>query len=83
MGQEAINRFNHAIQSFLKIASNAKHPVVLFLDDLQWVDSASLALLKGLYDNSDISYFYLIGAYRSNEVDESHLLEMLFKEEAK
>ena len=81
MGQEAINRFNHAIQSFLRIISDVKHPVVLFLDDLQWIDSASLGLLKGLYDHSDLSFFFLIGAYRSNEVDETHLLEMFFKEE--
>ncbi|MDH4127966.1 MAG: GAF domain-containing protein, partial [Spirochaetota bacterium] len=50
------------------------HPLVLFLDDLQWVDSASLNLIKILLTNHESKYLFMIGAYRNNEVDGNHPL---------
>ena len=50
------------------------HPLVVFLDDLQWVDAATLDLLHALLTGPDIHHLLLIGAYRDNEVDAGHLL---------
>jgi len=70
--QEAQNRFNLFFLNFVKVISDKKHPFVLFIDDLQWVDSASLALLKTLMLDSHLQYLLIIGAYRDNEVDSTH-----------
>ncbi len=72
--QESQNRFIRVFQGFLRAISRAEHPLVLFIDDLQWADNASLALLKALVADEDNSHFLFIGAYRDNEVDASHPL---------
>lgn len=68
------NRFHLAFQDFISVIATAKHPVVLFLDDLQWADLASLNLLKALMSDPHTQYLLFIGAYRDNEVDFSHPL---------
>ncbi|NLV26800.1 MAG: AAA family ATPase [Methanomicrobiales archaeon] len=75
-GIEAVNRFNYLIQRFIGTISNHEHPLVVFLDDLQWVDEASLELLETLLTSPDIESFLVIGAYRENEVDISHPLSI-------
>jgi len=70
--QEAQNRFNRFFLNFVKVICDKEHPFVLFIDDLQWVDSASLALLKTLMLDSEIQHLFIIGAYRDNEVDSLH-----------
>ncbi len=72
--QEAQNRFNLVFQNFFRAICQKEHPLVLFIDDLQWADSASLALLKRLMTDTDNQYFLIIGAYRDNEVDAAHPL---------
>ena len=72
--QEAQNRFNLIFQNFIQAISQPEHPLVLFIDDLQWADSASLSLMKRLMHNAKCQNLLLIGAYRDNEVDESHPL---------
>ncbi|OCQ89789.1 hypothetical protein BCD64_17715 [Nostoc sp. MBR 210] len=62
----AQNRFNLAFQKFTQVFTSAEHPLVIFLDDLQWADSASLNLIQLLM--ADIGYLFIIGAYRNNEV---------------
>ncbi len=69
---EAQNRFNLVFQNFIKVFCQADHPLVIFLDDLQWIDSASLKLLTLMMN--DIPYLFLIGAYRDNEVSPVHPL---------
>ncbi len=69
---ESLNRFNLVFQNFIKVFCQANHPLVIFLDDLQWVDSASLKLLTLMM--IDIPYLLLIGAYRDNEVNPVHPL---------
>jgi predicted ATPase/serine phosphatase RsbU (regulator of sigma subunit)/tRNA A-37 threonylcarbamoyl transferase component Bud32 len=69
---ESQNRFNFVFQKFIGIFARPEHPLVLFLDDLQWADSASLNLIELLMTNSDHQYLLLIGAYRDNEVDNTH-----------
>lgn len=71
---EAQNRFNYVFQKFINIVAQKEHPLVLFLDDLQWADSASLNLVGTLMADSESNYLLLIGAYRDSEVDTSHAL---------
>ena len=71
---EAQNRFHLVFQSFLGTLARREHPLVIFLDDLQWADSATLSLLEPLLTSPDIQFLFLIGAYRDNEVDAGHAL---------
>jgi predicted ATPase len=71
---ESQNRFNRVFQEFIGVFTQAEHPLVIFLDDLQWADAASLNLMQLLVGNSDSQYLLLIGAYRDNEVNPTHPL---------
>lgn len=72
-------RFNQAIFDFLGCIASPKHPLVIFLDDLQWVDLATIQLLENLVSWKSPENLMLIGAYRDNEVDEQHPLSFLFE----
>ncbi len=69
-GSAAQNRFNLLMQKFVKIFTSIEHPLVMFIDDLQWADSASLNLLQLLMQDSQ--YLLILGAYRDNEVSAAH-----------
>ena len=69
-GSAAQNRFNLLFQKFIQVFTTAEHPLVMFLDDLQWADSASLQLIKLLMN--DNGYLLMLGAYRDNEVSPVH-----------
>jgi len=69
---EAHNRFSHTLLKFVQAMAGPAHPVLLFLDDLQWIDAASLEFLSVLLESPDTRNLLLLGAYRSNEVSESH-----------
>ncbi|WP_445630176.1 AAA family ATPase [Nostoc sp. DSM 114167] len=69
---ESQNRFNRVFQQFIHVFSQPEHPLVLFLDDLQWADSASLKLIQLIMTDPDSQYLLLIGAYRDNEVNATH-----------
>lgn len=71
---EAENRFNRVFQQFIHLFCQPEHPLVLFLDDLQWADTASLKLIQLLMSDPDSQYLLLIGAYRNNEVSAAHPL---------
>ncbi|MBD2016290.1 AAA family ATPase [Microcoleus sp. FACHB-53] len=71
---ESQNRFNLVFQKFLGVFTQQEHPLVIFLDDLQWADSASLKLIELLMTDSDRQYLLMIGAYRDNEVSPTHPL---------
>ena len=68
------NRFNRVFQNFSNVFSQKEHPLVIFLDDLQWADFPTLNLIKLMMTNPDFQYLFFIGAYRDNEVDDSHPL---------
>jgi len=72
--QEAEVRFDAVLPRFLGAFARKKHPLVLFLDDLQWLDPATLQLLGRLVAHPDIRHLLLIGAYRDNEVSAYHPL---------
>ncbi|OCR02622.1 serine/threonine protein kinase [Oscillatoriales cyanobacterium USR001] len=69
-GSAAQNRFNLLLPKFVQVFTTKEHPLVIFLDDLQWSDSASLNLLKLLMQ--DTGYLLILGAYRDNEVSPVH-----------
>ncbi|HEY9851990.1 MAG TPA: AAA family ATPase [Leptolyngbyaceae cyanobacterium] len=69
---ESQNRFNRVFQKFIGIFAQKEHPLVLFLDDLQWADSASLKLIELIMTDTASQYLLLIGAYRDNEVSPTH-----------
>lgn len=71
---ESENRFNRVFQKFVGVFCQPEHPLVIFLDDLQWADSASLKLIKLLITDESSQYLFLIGAYRDNEVSPTHRL---------
>ncbi|OQW95402.1 MAG: hypothetical protein BWK79_02585 [Beggiatoa sp. IS2] len=77
---EAQNRFNFVFQNFFRALCQQQHPFILFIDDLQWADLASLNLLKVLMTDPDNQYFMIIGAYRDNEVNATHPLLRLIEE---
>jgi predicted ATPase/class 3 adenylate cyclase len=70
------NRFNLVFQQFIRVFASAEHPLVIFLDDLQWSDSAALALLEVLLADLDTRWLLLIGAYRDSEVGPDHPLRL-------
>ncbi|WP_198648556.1 AAA family ATPase [Cyanothece sp. BG0011] len=72
----AQNRFNLVFQNFLKVFTKQQHPLVIFLDDLQWSDTASLQLIQSLITTLDDQSLLIIGAYRDNEVDLAHPLKL-------
>jgi predicted ATPase len=72
--QEAENRFQLVFRRFLGAFARPEHPLALFLDDLQWLDAATLELLERLITDRDVGHLMLVGAYRDNEVSSSHPL---------
>jgi predicted ATPase/transcriptional regulator with GAF, ATPase, and Fis domain len=75
---EAQNRFNYLFQRFIAVFAKAEHPLVILLDDLQWVDGATLRLLSVLLTDPGVRHLFVIGAYRDNEVSSDHpLVKML------
>lgn len=70
------NGFNYVMLNFVSVFTQSDHPVVLFLDDLQWADAASLKLITLLMKDLDDPCLLLIGAYRDNEVDTAHPLNL-------
>ncbi|WP_036479422.1 AAA family ATPase [Myxosarcina sp. GI1] len=82
---ESQNRFNRVFQNFIRVFCSHEYPLVIFLDDLQWVDSATLKLIELMMSDRETQYLFLIGAYRDNEVYPTHPLMMTverLKEEA-
>ena len=72
--QDAQRRFQLVFRRFIGVFARPEHPLALFLDDLQWLDAATLDLLEDLLTRSDLQHLMLIGAYRDNEVDATHPL---------
>ncbi|MEG3863101.1 AAA family ATPase, partial [Microcoleus sp. herbarium12] len=79
-GIAAQNRFNLLFQKFIRVFATKEHPLVIFLDDLQWADSASLKLMQLLMSETDTRYLLLMGAYRDKEVFPAHPLMLTLDE---
>jgi PAS domain S-box-containing protein len=72
--QDARGRFQLVFQRFIRVFARPEHPLALFLDDLQWLDAATLDLLGDLLTPPGVPHLMLIGAYRDNEVTAAHPL---------
>jgi PAS domain S-box-containing protein len=72
--QDAKSRFQMVFRRFLSALARPEHPLALFLDDLQWLDAATLELLENLAADQDMQHILLVGAYRDNEVGPAHPL---------
>jgi PAS domain S-box-containing protein len=72
--RDAQNRFQLVFRRLLGVFARPEHPLALFLDDLQWLDAATLDLLEHLLTHSEVRHLLLVGAYRDNEVSPSHPL---------
>ena len=79
-GSAVQNRFNLLFQKFIRVFATQEHPLVIFLDDLQWADSASLKLMQLLLSDGNTPCLLLIGAYRDNEVSPAHPLMLTLDE---
>lgn len=73
-GSTAQNRFYLLFQNFIQVFAAPEHPLVIFLDDLQWADSASLKLMQLLMTETESNHLLIIGAYRDNQVSPTHPL---------
>ncbi len=74
------NRFNALFQKFIQVFTTPEHPLVIFLDDLQWADTASLKLMQLLMSDAENHHLLMIGAYRDNEVSLTHPLMLAVEE---
>ena len=72
--QDAQRRFQLVFRRFIGVFARPEHPLALFLDDLQWLDAATLDVLEDLLTEPDVQHLILIGAYRDNEVNSAHPL---------
>ncbi|MFM7425855.1 MAG: SpoIIE family protein phosphatase [Elainella sp.] len=77
---ETKNRFDLAFQNFVRVCCQPDHPLVIFLDDLQWADAASLNWIKLILSDATIQHLLLIGAYRDQEVPPDHPLSQLIRD---
>jgi len=77
--QEAQRRFQLVFRRFIGVFARPEHPLALFLDDLQWLDAATLDFLEDLLIQPDVRHLMLIGAYRDNEVNSAHPLMRKFQ----
>ncbi|WP_437327213.1 protein kinase domain-containing protein [Sorangium sp. So ce381] len=77
---ESQARFQLTLQNFCRAFPSQERPLVLFFDDLQWADAASLKFLQTIAAEARIPYMLMIGAYRDNEVDASHLFSVVLGE---
>jgi PAS domain S-box-containing protein len=72
--RQAQSRFQLVFRRFIGVFARPEHPLVLFFDDLQWLDAATLDLLEDLLTRSELQHLMVLGAYRDNEVDARHPL---------
>lgn len=76
---EAQNRFHRIFGQFVRVFCSESHPLTIFLDDLQWIDSATIKLIELLLLDEQTQFLFLIGAYRDNEVNPTHPLALMLE----
>jgi PAS domain S-box-containing protein len=72
--QDAQNRFHLVFQRFLGVFARPEHPLALFIDDVQWLDEATIELIGRLTTGPEVRHLLLICAYRDNDVPSTHPL---------
>jgi predicted ATPase/HPt (histidine-containing phosphotransfer) domain-containing protein len=73
---EAQHRFRRVFRELVKVFATEQHPLVVFVDDLQWLDASTPDLLTQLFGEGDLNHLLVIGTYRDNEVKDGHLLAL-------
>ncbi|WP_298908124.1 AAA family ATPase [uncultured Nostoc sp.] len=76
---ESQNRFNLVFQNFISVFAQKEHPLTVFLDDMQWADSATLNLIQTIITGSNIQYLCFILAYRDNEIDVVYPINLMME----
>ncbi len=76
--QEAKNRFEYVLAKFISVIADLEHPIVLFLDDLQWIDRESVQCIRIFLERA--KYLLILGAYRDNEVTDSHPISLMINQ---
>ena len=76
----AQSRFRTVFVNFVRALAGPDHPLVVFLDDLQWADSASLKVIELLMTSASDQSLLLVGSYRDNEVGATHPLQIALDE---
>lgn len=76
---QKLDRFHHTVQKFLQVFASPQHPLVIFLDDLQWAGTSSIKLIEMLVTQYFVKNLLLIVSYRENEVDSTHPLAQMIK----
>ena len=77
--QNGQRRFQIVLRRFISVFAQKEPPLALFLDDLQWLDAATLDFLEHLVAHSEVQHLLLIGAYRNNEVGPAHPLRRMLE----
>lgn len=75
--REAQHRLQYVLRQFIGVFARPEHPLLLFLDDLQWADAASLELMQSLLRERDLKHLLIIGSYRDGELDDGHPLRLM------
>ncbi|WP_027778717.1 AAA family ATPase [Paraburkholderia caledonica] len=78
--QDARNRFHIVFRRLLGVFARPEHPLALFIDDMQWIDAATLDLIGHLATHPDVTHVLLVGAYRDNEIDPAHRLTRMMED---
>lgn len=71
---DAQHRFRRVFREFIKVFARPARPLVVFLDDLHWMDASMPELIVDLFAQGELRHLLIVGAYRDNEVFEGHLL---------
>jgi predicted ATPase/class 3 adenylate cyclase len=74
---ESKNRFDQVFNNFIRAFAQKDHPLCIFLDDLQWLDSTTRRWLESTLDDPGLKHFMVICAYRENEVSLSHPMMLM------
>lgn len=77
---ENANRFYAVFLDFIRVFADREHPLAIFLDDMQWADSASLHLLRTLLEDRSTGSLFIMLAYRDNETDANHPFTLLIED---
>jgi len=78
--KEAQNRFLMVFRDFVRVFARRGHPLVIFIDDLQWADYSSINLFKYLSRDANLRHILFVGAFRDNELNEGHPVSGLLEE---
>ncbi|WP_281556091.1 diguanylate cyclase [Thalassomonas sp. RHCl1] len=78
--RENENRFKQVLKKFIRVLCQPEHPLLIFIDDLQWLDMASGQLIQSLLLDKNLGYLCLLGAYRKTEPGENHALDTLMSQ---